>query len=100
MRLVWRLAAILIMILPPVIDVVMAGEFAGASFSSRHPAWSSIEPPVLVMLGKVLHQHTDRQAALNFKLREQQNVYEFCICKMFLVYRHSNEEFLTESKHE
>jgi hypothetical protein len=42
------------MILPPVIDVVMAGEFAGASFSSRHPAWSSIEPPGLVMLGCIL----------------------------------------------
>ena len=51
MRLVWKLTAILIMILPPVIDVVMAGEFAGAAFLSSHPAWSSIEPPVLVMLG-------------------------------------------------
>ena len=54
MRLVWKLTAILIMILPPVIDVVMAGEFAGAAFLSRHPAWSSIEPPVLVMLGCIL----------------------------------------------
>jgi hypothetical protein len=42
------------MILPPVIDVVMAGEFAGDAFSSHHPAWSSIEPPVLVMLGCIL----------------------------------------------
>jgi len=53
-RLVWRLIAILIMILPPVIDVVMAGEFPGAALSSRHPAWPSIEPPMLVMLGCIL----------------------------------------------
>lgn len=54
MRLVWRFTAILIMISPPFIDVVMAGEFAGPIVSSSHPAWSSIESPVLVMLGCIL----------------------------------------------
>ena len=54
MRLVGSLTAILIMILPPVIDVVMADEFAGSIVSSSQPAWSSIESPVLVMLGCIL----------------------------------------------
>ncbi|MBC2733255.1 MAG: hypothetical protein HF981_02750 [Desulfobacteraceae bacterium] len=54
MRLVWRLTAIVIMILPRAVEIVMADEFGGAGVSSSHPAWSSIESPVLVMLGCIL----------------------------------------------
>ena len=54
MRLIWWLTAIVIMILPRAVDIVMADEFGGAVVSYSHPAWSSIESPVLVMLGCIL----------------------------------------------
>ena len=54
MRLFWRVTAILIMILPRAVEIVMADEFGGAVVSVSHPAWSSIESPVLVMLGCIL----------------------------------------------
>jgi hypothetical protein len=42
------------MILPRAVEAVMADEFGGIIVSSSHPAWSSIESPVLVMLGCIL----------------------------------------------
>ena len=54
MRLVWIILVLLIMVLPHTIGVALAGDFIWATISSSHPAWLSIESPMLIMLGCTL----------------------------------------------
>lgn len=51
MRWVWIFPVLLIMVLPQIIGIATAGDAAGTILSSSHPAWLSIESPMLIMLG-------------------------------------------------
>ena len=54
MRLGLILPVLLIMVLPEAVGVVAAADSARFIVSLSHPAWPSIESPVLVMLGCIL----------------------------------------------
>lgn len=54
MRFAVILIALLLMILPRAMGVAMAADPAWRKLSSSHPAWLSIESPMLIMLGCVL----------------------------------------------
>ena len=54
MRWVWIFPVLLIMVLPQIFGVAMAGDATWTPLSSSHPAWLSIESPMLIMLGCIL----------------------------------------------
>jgi len=50
-RWIWIFPVLLIMVLPQIIGVATAGDVAWRILLSSHPAWLSIESPMLIMLG-------------------------------------------------
>ena len=54
MRFVGIITALLIMIMPRAAGVALAAEPARSALYASHPAWMSIESPVLIMLGCIL----------------------------------------------
>ena len=54
MRFVGIITALLIMIMPRAAGVAIAAEPVRCAFYASHPAWMSIESPVLIMLGCIL----------------------------------------------